>query len=158
MTEWESSARRAEALLRPALELAAMAPDEEHHQGHARPVPVDFFTPVVRKARLAQDFLTLTEQEGFSPARGIIEPMMRWYEDVDGNFVEQFQTSGFDARMWELYLFAALSEIGFTLDRTHPAPDFVAQGLAGADRDRGRNRQPYLEGRQDRPAAADRDA
>ena len=25
--------------------------------------------------------------------------------DADGNFVEQFQTTGFNARIWELYLF-----------------------------------------------------
>ena len=57
--------------------------------------------------------------------------MMRWYDDVDGNFVQQFQTNGFDARIWELYLFASLIEFGFVIDRTHPAPDFVATSLYG---------------------------
>jgi hypothetical protein len=36
--------------------------------------------------------------------------MMHWYEDPDGNFIEQFQTTGFDARLWELYLFAMFCE------------------------------------------------
>jgi hypothetical protein len=58
--------------------------------------------------------------------------MMRWYEDVDGNFIEQFQTTAFDARLWELYLFAALVEMGFVLDRTKAAPDFIATSLFGA--------------------------
>ena len=44
--------------------------------------------------------------------------MMRWHEDADGNLIEQFQTSGFDARIWELYLFAALSEAGYGIDRS----------------------------------------
>jgi len=132
MTEWESTPRRARALLRPALERAAMAPDEEHHQGHVQTTPVDFFTPIVPENRLNKDFETLIRQEGFSPALGIIEPMMRWYDDVDGNFVEQFQTTAFDARLWELYLFAALIEMGFALDRTKAAPDFIARSLFGA--------------------------
>lgn len=132
MTSFERSARRAEALLRPALEQAALAPDEEHEQGHVRPRPVDFFTPVVPDDRLNIDFRVLMKQEGFSPARGIIEPMMRWYQDVDGNFIEQFQTSAFDARLWELYLFATLVELGFGFDRAEVAPDFVARSLRGA--------------------------
>lgn len=57
--------------------------------------------------------------------------MMRWYEDADGNFVEQFQTTGFDQRIWELYLFATFIEQGFLLDRAEAVPDFVCHGLAG---------------------------
>lgn len=57
--------------------------------------------------------------------------MQRVYEqlgDRDGNFREQFQTTGFDARTWELYLFAALTNAGYELDRTHAVPDFVLHG------------------------------
>lgn len=43
MTEFEVKERWARARLRPALEQAAMAPDEQHHQGHAKAVQVDFF-------------------------------------------------------------------------------------------------------------------
>ena len=83
---------------------------------------VDFFTPVRPTEALNPSFVRLVTEEGFSAARGIIEPMMRWYEDADGNFVEQFQTSGFDPRIWELYLFAALSEVGYLIDRSRSAP------------------------------------
>ena len=48
------------------------------------------------------------------------------YVDRDGNFVEQLQTSAFDARLWELYLHACLVEWGFALDNTFEAPDYVA--------------------------------
>jgi hypothetical protein len=68
----------------------------------------------------------------FSAARGIIEPMMRWYEDADGNFIEQFQTTGFDARIFELYLFAAFSEIGYEISRIHAVPDFCCENPDGA--------------------------
>ena len=58
--------------------------------------------------------------------------MMKWYEDVDGNFVQQFQTTGFDARIWELYLFAAFVEMGFLIERIHAVPDFNCRGLLGS--------------------------
>lgn len=45
--------------------------------------------------------------------------MMNWYEDVDGNFVEQFQSSAFDARLWELYLYAMFVELGYGFDRKY---------------------------------------
>jgi len=105
--------------------------EEERSQGDEVGKPVDFFTPVRPLDSLNADFVTLATNKGYSPARGVIEPMMRWYEDADGNFVEQFQTTGYDARIWELYLFAALGEAGYKLDRSVPAPDFVAKGLQG---------------------------
>jgi hypothetical protein len=118
------SRRRAEVDLRRAMERVAAQPDEDYYQGDELGAPVDFFTPIVPLETLHPSFAMLRELEQYSAARGIIEPIMRWYEDADGNFVEQFQTSGFDARIWELYLFAAFHEMGFEIDRTHPAPDF----------------------------------
>lgn len=56
---------------------------------------------------------------------------MHFFEDVDGNFVEQFQTTAFDARFSELYLFALLTEQQMIFDRSHHAPDFVCEGLDG---------------------------
>jgi hypothetical protein len=122
-----------EALADLKLKVNALLPrlDEERSQGDEVGPPVDFFTPVRPLDRLNPDFVTLSTNEGYSPARGVIEPMMRWYEDADGNFVEQFQTAGYDARIWELYLFAALGEAGYKLDRSLPAPDFIAKGLQG---------------------------
>lgn len=105
--------------------------EEERRQGDDEGPPVDFFTPVRAVERLNPDFVRLATEEGFSPAREIIEPMMRWYEGADGNFVEQFQTTAFDARIWELYLSAVLSEAGYLVDRTYPSPDFTALGPPG---------------------------
>lgn len=61
----------------------------------------------------------------FSAAREIISEMMRWHESADGNFVEQFQTTGFDARVWELYLFTVLTEANLEVSHPKPAPDFL---------------------------------
>lgn len=57
--------------------------------------------------------------------------MMRWYEDADGNFVEQFQTTGFDQRIWELYLFAMLIEANYSLSRENAVPDFCCSSVLG---------------------------
>jgi hypothetical protein len=57
--------------------------------------------------------------------------MMRYFQDVDGNFVEQFQTTGFDARVWELYLYATFTELGFAMQPGLQVPDFVLTGLSG---------------------------
>lgn len=105
--------------------------DKERVQGDERGQPVDFFTPVVPLERLNEDFAALCSSEGYSPALELIKPMMRWYEDADGNFVEQFQTTGFDTRLWELYIFAMLNEAGYVIGKTDAIPDFVVQGLLG---------------------------
>lgn len=48
------------------------------------------------------------------------------FSDPDGNFVEQFQSNGFDARILELYLHAAFLELGYKIYRPK-APDFVIE-------------------------------
>lgn len=93
--------------------------------------PVDFFTAIVDNHKLHESFRELASGAGFEPARRLVSLIMRWYENQDGNYVEQFQTTGFDARMWELYLFATLVESGFTVSQPDPAPDFLAVGLGG---------------------------
>ena len=57
--------------------------------------------------------------------------MMHYFDDVDGNFVQQFQSDGFNSRFWELYLYALLNELGYGFDRGHSAPDFHCQWLLG---------------------------
>lgn len=107
------------------------APPEEFHQGDEVGRPVDFLAPVVRGERQHRAFSTLISARRYSPARALIGEMMHYFEDVDGNFIQQFQSDGFDARIWELYLYALLNELGYGLNRAHAAPDFHCQGLRG---------------------------
>ena len=109
----------------------AVKPDSEFHQGDSDSPPVDFFTPIVPTDRLHPAFRMLTSGERYSPARDLIAAMMRFHEDADGNFVEQFQTTGFDPRLWELYLFATFKELNYAPDSTVSTPDFVLTGLLG---------------------------
>lgn len=130
-TDFYSTPAEAEAALEQAMEEAAAAPPELHYQDSDHRPPVDFFTPVRPEPSLHPSFVRLSTEEILSPARDIIEPMMRWYEDADGNFIEQFQTSGFDQRIWELYLFATITELGYQIDREQAVPDFCASNLSG---------------------------
>ena len=93
-------------------------------QGDEKGKPVDFFAPVVAVDKLNPDFAKVSTLEAYSPAVALVKPMMRWHDDADGNFVEQFQTTGFDTRLWELYVFAMLVEVGYILDRSSAIPDF----------------------------------
>jgi hypothetical protein len=129
MSPFKPSRRHAEVALRREMERIAHQDDASYYQGDEKGAPLDFFAPTVSRERLHPDFVKVAELEGMSSARGIIEPMMHWYEDPDGNFVEQFQTTGFDARIWELYLFAAFSEMGYEIDRTAAVPDFTCKGI-----------------------------
>jgi len=103
----------------------------EYEQGDENRQQMDFFTPRHPAEGLNPTFAKLVSEEGYSPARGIIEAMMFYFEDPDGNFVEQFQSTAFNARLWELYLFALLAEERSLIDRTHPAPDYLFSGISG---------------------------
>jgi len=131
ITTFERSQRRAEVKLRHEMECLAMASDDEYYQGDECKASIDFFTQQVPTERLNSGFISLSNQEVHTPAKEIIIPMMSWYEDADGNFVEQFQTTGFDSRIWELYLFATFVELGYVIDRTLSSPDFSCQGVLG---------------------------
>jgi hypothetical protein len=95
-------------------------------QGHKTKGP-DLFTPIAPSEDLNATFILLANDESFLPARRMIKEMMPHFIDIDGNFVEQFQKHGFDARLWELYLYGYLCEEELFLDRKFHAPDFVVK-------------------------------
>jgi hypothetical protein len=107
-------------------------PDEAYHQGDVFGPPTDFFAHLVTKERLSPFFRILSSEERYSPARELIEAMMRFYRDTDGNFVEQFQTTAFDARIWELYLYATFTELGYAPVPDLAIPDFLFSGPLGS--------------------------
>ena len=55
----------------------------------------------------------------------MLRDLQSHFDDPDGNFVEQFQTTGFDSRTFELFLFAMFRESGHTIDRSNHRPDFM---------------------------------
>ena len=83
------------------------------------------FDLVVPEEKLDKDFARIRTAATSIAARAMLEDVFESFEDVDGNFKEQFQTTGFDSRFFELYLYAYLSRSGFSTDRSHPNPDFI---------------------------------
>lgn len=58
---------------------------------------------------------------------GDLQLLQQWcsgFEDRDGKFVHEFQTT-FNSSFWELYLHAALKELKLDIDYRHARPDFV---------------------------------
>jgi hypothetical protein len=49
------------------------------------------------------------------------------FRDKDGNFLEQFQTTGFDARTWELFLYVWLNNSDVQIDWDYASPDFCCR-------------------------------
>lgn len=87
---------------------------------------IDLFSyPPERKEKLHRDFLRLTSDLAHGPARAILLELQKRFNDPDGNFVEQFQTNGFDARTFELFLFAMFEDEGHSIDRSFDRPDFM---------------------------------
>ena len=86
---------------------------------------IDLFKPLVPTEKQHIYYYHLMNGDLFTPARELIRNMMPYFADIDGNYVEQFQTTGFDSRLWELFLFAYLSEEKLFINREHNAPDFM---------------------------------
>ena len=88
---------------------------------------VNLFDPITPIDKQHPYFTHLANNITFLSARTIINNMMPHFVDIDGNFVEQFQTSGFEARLWELYMNTYLVEEELFIDRTEDKPDFVVE-------------------------------
>jgi hypothetical protein len=88
---------------------------------------IDLFTPIVPVDRQHPYFSRLANEESLLSARSIINEMMPHFVDIDGNFVEQFQSTGFDSRLWELYINSYLVEEQLFIDRSNFAPDFMVK-------------------------------
>jgi hypothetical protein len=84
----------------------------------------DLLTPIRPPKDLHPQFLNLISHAVFEPARGMLREVYAEFPDPDGNFVEQFQTSGIDARTFELFLFAMFKDLGHHIER-EPRLDFI---------------------------------
>ena len=128
-TRHVDAANEAVMQLEEVFKKEAAMPASYHFQGDEIGVQLDLFAPLTKPANPM--FSHLARSQRLSPARELIKAMVYYFDDPDKNFVEQFQTTGFDARVWELYLFAAFHEQSFAFDRDEPAPDFNLTGLGG---------------------------
>ncbi|PIP96612.1 MAG: hypothetical protein COW00_02900 [Bdellovibrio sp. CG12_big_fil_rev_8_21_14_0_65_39_13] len=123
-TSYESVGLAQKALLND-FEAHLSKPDEFFFQGDRTKVKKDFYKPRVDKKKQHQNYTALISNPDFSPAKEIIKEIAVSFEDCDGNFFEQFQSNGFNARLWELFLYALFNESRFLIERKYDAPDFI---------------------------------
>lgn len=97
---------------------------ELYPQGDEEEAPSEIFEPVVECDKLHPYFHVLISEPRFEAARSLIREMIYSYKDPDGHYIKEFQTKGFDARLWELYLYAYLYDEGFEFVVGNPSPDF----------------------------------
>ncbi len=92
---------------------------------------MDMFIPIVDDTKLHPSFKAMSTGPYHQAARRLMNEIFTTYEDKDGNFLEQFQTSGFDQRTFELFLFTYFMQGGYSLDQSNPAPDFLIANQEG---------------------------
>ncbi len=98
--------------------------NEDYPQGDEIASPNEILEPVVDEAILHQYFKILIYEPRYEAARNLIKEIVYSYIDPDGHYIKEFQTNGFDARLWELYLYVFLYNSGFEFQHGHAAPDF----------------------------------
>lgn len=85
-------------------------------------VPTDF-----EPDKLHPYFRMVLEDPGREPARAVLKEIGPWLAPQDPHLVKEFQTKGFDQRLWEIYLWAALREFNLDVEILE-APDFRCTG------------------------------
>lgn len=121
---------RAESELRLAIAEILKIDDIEKHgeQGDETNNPIDLFELATDQNpdQLHPYFKLLREEPGREPARVVFKELARWLAPTDPHLVREFQTSGFDQRLWEFYLWAAFREFFLDVEQLE-APDFRCQ-------------------------------
>ncbi|MYE07887.1 MAG: hypothetical protein F4X95_03965 [Oligoflexia bacterium] len=96
---------------------------------------LDFLTPLktIPREKLNSYFKKLVFDDDHLSAKQLISYLMRYYRTRDIGVIGQFQTDGFHSRIWELYLYAMLSEIGFSFEQVNSNKpiDFLCQNQNG---------------------------
>jgi len=66
----------------------------------------DLLTPVVSDEAQHQSFKNLSLEPRRAPARDLLRDVWAAFPNPDNHVIREFQTAGFDARVWELVLFS----------------------------------------------------
>ncbi len=70
-------------------------------------------------------FMSLLKSDAHKGARKLMEAVYSRMTDPNGNFVRDFQSEGFYARVFELCCGAYLEFNDFDIERTYERPDFL---------------------------------
>jgi hypothetical protein len=111
---------------------------------------VSLFDPIVADADPI--FLFVRDRREYSPARRLMEHVFTRYPGPKKEFIRNFQTHGFAARIWELSLFAYLDERHYHVEITRGPPDYlvtdtgVTVAIEATTTNPPRNPQSYAQG------------
>jgi len=86
---------------------------------------IELFKLLVPENKLNPSLEKIINNKGYSPAVELLKDITSNLYDRDGNFAKDFQTTGFDARVWEIYLDCYLKEEKFDIDYSEDVPDFI---------------------------------
>lgn len=84
----------------------------------------DLFKDIVPFEKQNKNYKGVRDHLGYSPAQQALNEVFNSLPAIDKDFVKQFQTIGFDARIWELTLLAVFQEQKFQLERLHETTRF----------------------------------
>lgn len=104
---------------RTALELEA-----KFDELSGQPPGIDLFAMIPGVENLHPAFRYLRDGVNQRAAKELLRELSRWIPDLDGNLARDFQTTGYSARVWELYLSVAFREMNFAIRHEHAVPDF----------------------------------
>ncbi|WP_298137534.1 hypothetical protein [Flavobacterium sp.] len=85
---------------------------------------MNLFENIISEDKLNPVFKMLQTAKQLDPAKLLIHEISSEMKDNDRNFIEQFQSTGFNSRLWEIFLFKFFKENGFSFDFTKNRPDF----------------------------------
>lgn len=115
----------AEIKLKRELEILVNEGQEVYPQGDETTLPHDILKPLITPDKQHEYFKVLAHEKRMEAARYLILEAVYSYVDVDGNYIKEFQTHGFDARLWELFLYIYLYDAGFEFNQDFNAPDYL---------------------------------
>lgn len=121
---WFRTPDEAEAALKESIQRYESDGMTAYPQGDEIKPTLDIFESVVPEQHQHQYFKALIDSDHREAARNLIQEIAYSFVDVDGNYVEQFQSTGFDQRLWELFLYVLFHKAGFEIDNSHPVPDY----------------------------------
>jgi len=71
------------------------------------------------------------EGDWHRPTRIALQESFDKLPKPDGNFIRDFQTTGFDGRVWELYLNEMFRSVGLSVEQPYDRPDFLLSNVRG---------------------------
>ncbi len=97
----------------------------EYPQGDEKKPIHDIFAPIVADDKQHLYFKILISNGLGNTTRNMMQEIGYSFVDVDGNYIQQFQSTGFNQRLWELFLHVLFNKSGFEIDNSESTPDFA---------------------------------